>query len=804
MSDKAIISSQFIRETASMHRRQMLFMFYFVIGCLVGWFTLKPGLASMPETDPDSTELALNTLDLRSYFSDSAYDDLRSTCRDSDAQDCYSVISNAYDKETSPDQSRRLAMVLALRAFDLGDNKSGVSYLRELDGQYPLLQDYIDYYLGEGAYLGNRNEEALMHFEKVQESSRLYLQSRFRIAFCKVRLKSPDAAPLLADLLSQYPTHFRAMEARFELANLIRFQSPERAAELYESVATSRPRAGIGLLAEERLKALPGKPLNPEKLARLRIMQAKTLMDLFQYTDAQKLILETATSISDKLKGGPLMGSLRLELGKAQFKRRQYSDALASFDKAERGPLSSDDKAELLYWRTDAYMRKGLTDKALDSGTRFLKEFASHKHACSLRYMMGKAHKVENRYEQSLPYYRDIAHYHPTCEHTSDALWNVGWLYYKQKDFASAKTAFSRIATSSSSRFERERAIYWLARIADTQGYADYSADLYRLLVERYPLSYYPNLAAQRLLERNRPLPVDYLSKADLSDAKPDIDLGLNVAAYRNEASFAKGIEFLKLERNSEARREFSHLQSKYEGDQTLYLLVAYMYHLAQDWPQSIWLFRTRLERYDWQYPIEGNPRPFKDITVRNCDEFGLDPLLLTALMREESSFQTDVQSFAHAVGLTQIIASTGRHIAKQLGVSRFSMKDLTNPEISIRFGAHHMKELVDRYRGNHALAIAAYNAGETAVNRWQNERGDQPMDEFVEDIPYQETRGYVRRVLKSYGIYRHLYSRDGFGFLMWYDPDHALPPWLQPTEMDGDVDRESESRGDTNLENER
>lgn len=736
-------------------------------------------VAEAPVGEPPVADDSLGKIDLKSYFEAPEYADMRNACRGNDTKTCYDATRKAYEQERNPLQANRLAMALALRAFDRGDSNSGSELMTTLDGNYPLLQDYIDFYLGETEYGRQRFESALPHFAKVPEDSRLYLQARFRIAFSKAKLAHPEALPLLEELLTLHPSFFRAIEARYELANLLRREQPERAAELYEQVMVDRPRAGIGLIAEQRLGELAkGRP-DPERIARIRVLQAEAFNAKFQYKQAESLVAETLRTLAPELKPRPVFGSLNLALGQAQFRQRQYTKAIDSFQKALAGPISDSDRAELLYWQTDAHLRKGETESALRVGNQFLSSYSRHERACDVRHMMARAHRIRDRFDQALPYYRDIAQFHPTCSHTADALWNVGWLHYKQADYHTAKAALSRVATTSPSRFERERALYWLARIATIQGYDEYAEDLLRLLVSRYPLSYYPNLAAQRLMEGGKPLPANYTDKTDLTDMEPGDDLSLNLAPYREDKALIRGVEFLRLERSPEARREFGHFQELHDGEQRAYLLVAYMYHLADDWPRSIWLFRTQLNQYEWNYPQEGNrgawllayPRPYRDMTLRYSAESGIDPLLLTALMREESSFQADVRSFAHAIGLTQIIASTGRHIARRLGVKNFQTGQLTIPDVSIRFGADHVKELLDNYRGNQALAIAAYNAGQGAVNRWLNAMPDVPMDEFVEDIPYRETRHYVRRVLKSYGIYRHLYTEEGLGFMLWSAP---------------------------------
>jgi soluble lytic murein transglycosylase-like protein len=152
-------------------------------------------------------------------------------------------------------------------------------------------------------------------------------------------------------------------------------------------------------------------------------------------------------------------------------------------------------------------------------------------------------------------------------------------------------------------------------------------------------------------------------------------------------------------------------------------------------------------------YPL-GNP----SLVNRYSQTSNLDPALLSALILEESRFQVQAVSPAGARGLMQVMPQTGRQIARELKVRPFSEDQLFDPAVNIHLGSWYFARMLEEFEGKVHLALAAYNAGPQAVRKWLAGGRSLAEDEFVENIPYLETRNYVIRVIGSAQVYRLLY----------------------------------------------
>jgi soluble lytic murein transglycosylase len=151
-------------------------------------------------------------------------------------------------------------------------------------------------------------------------------------------------------------------------------------------------------------------------------------------------------------------------------------------------------------------------------------------------------------------------------------------------------------------------------------------------------------------------------------------------------------------------------------------------------------------------------PKPYWSTLVADAQRNGLDPYLVASLIRQESEFNAGAVSRANAYGLMQLLPSVGKSMARKHGIRKFTAANLLNPETNLELGTSNLKQVLDRFGGQAEYALAAYNAGDVPVRQWLASNDYKDVPEFVESIPYTETREYVQAILRNREMYRALY----------------------------------------------
>jgi peptidoglycan lytic transglycosylase len=275
---------------------------------------------------------------------------------------------------------------------------------------------------------------------------------------------------------------------------------------------------------------------------------------------------------------------------------------------------------------------------------------------------------------------------------------------------------------------------YWTARILEATGNKDEARRLYESLAQ--DRSYYSFLAADRI-------GADYSMQHVSTDATPE-----EVSAMLARPGIQMAQELYLMGQVTDSRRQWNWITRRMNNRE---LAVAAV--IARQWG---WHDRAILTvaRSDHQDDLELRfPVLYRDVIETNAAEYGIDPSWVYGVVRQESAFVADARSQAGALGLMQLMPSTGRLTGRKLNMPIHSNRAMLKIENNLRLGVSYLKDVLGRNNGNEVLATASYNAGPNRVNSWMPDR-KMDADIWVETIPYAETRDYVKNVMSYTTVY--------------------------------------------------
>ena len=349
-----------------------------------------------------------------------------------------------------------------------------------------------------------------------------------------------------------------------------------------------------------------------------------------------------------------------------------------------------------------------------------------------------------------------------------EGMFRLAWLDRQGKEAPAALAVLSRIINeyAASRPAQAIRAEYWRARtLAEVGEHGAARLGLLALL-RAHPTSYYALLARSRLGDDPGSVAIERAVEV-LPRAAPAV---FQPGLLARSDHFRAALALLRMGLGEEASDELMAVPRaplRADASDALPLLVELLARAGNARAAQA-VARTELAHAfsgaltPWNLGLwqAAYPLAFRPDVERACRAAKVPPDLFQALIREESALDPHVVSWAGAVGLSQLMPSTARSVARQMHLrAPITVASLQSPALNLSLGAHYVGSLLERFHGNPALALASYNAGAGAVRRWLRAHGDDDLDAFVEEIPIAETRGYVKRVLQTFNVYQLLYS---------------------------------------------
>ena len=747
----------------------------------LGLFALFVPVAALAASEP--RPVAFDPTAARPYFSDGPAAAAAANLRLEDWNGAIAGFSAYLKAHAHAKDAKQAAFLLAYAELKAGRFNDAATRFDSLVKSYPLLAAYERLFAARAHLAAGRAKEALDRAKRVPSESALGGEALFlRGEAERLAGRNAEAAAEYRSYLEGYPGGWRAPEARFRLADALDAIGDHDAARAeWRKLYLDAPTESWGKQAAAHLG--PSPTFTADELAHRAMALFDAMANVASENEWKRVL--GAPGLDDKL-------TCVASFHEAQsvFKERQRWRAAPLFDAAVEacGKVQDEDLwVKALYQGARSWGQKGLDDetathKAAAMFEKVWREHPLHSYADDARIREAEVYDTLKDEAKSTELLVGLPAAFATGDQRGEALWRLAFHAWRKADLAGAKRFLQQelaLLPREEGWWEAGRTLYWLARVADKQGDAVAAADLYERAAREYPLSYYALQSLNRLREKwpqKADALVDELKRAPAGD---DDAWKFQRRALFAEPGFKRGVELARLGLGAEAKRELAlagievpKKKEKVAPDaerEELLWLAAVLYDRAGEYALSHFIPRYILNAYEREWPVGANrkrwllsyPRGYRDLIEKHAGLNGQPAALEFAIVREESGFDPLMESFANAIGLTQLTAAPAARFAQGLPHDGRALRD---PAINVTIGARELGQLWNAYGGAAALAIAGYNAGEGAVNKWMRdpERAGMTLDEFVEAIPYDETRGYTKRVLASFFAYSWLYDGTG------------------------------------------
>jgi soluble lytic murein transglycosylase len=679
-------------------------------------------------------------------------------------------------------RAARIDLMLGLCYERLDDAKSAAPHFMAAYAKLPLLSDYIGYHAARALWLVHQADEATALAQKVARDS----------------IVGPDAEILLGDLLrgkGDWPAvvaHYRdylvrhpdgpfRSEARFDLAEALEKSGGDQAeaVKLYRQITLDDPLSSWTAKAKERLTALK---IPDTYTAAEHIVRGMELFDAMRNPESEAAF---DAALADPKISPAEKCVAAYHRAQSRFKARDRKGASAMFDGAVAACTTAGNRDLLIkshYQAGRSYAFIGQHETAIAHYKAA--QTLDPKHSYADDAMLREAEEWASlndgaKVEQVLS---ALPKTFPTGDNVAESMWRLGWRAWTEKRYDDAIKWWQeqiRLVPRDDNYYGEGQPQYWLGRAYAAKNQLAEAIAQWQLTVRTYPAAYYALLALNRLRET---APKEYEKLvAEISAEPPGYDPKAPAFVFKprpewSAPGFLRALELLRLGIGSAADPELRKLglsappgKSRVTDPDQIEKLwaMAFLYDRAGRHATSIWPTRWHILDYRTQWPVGTNrarwliayPKAYYELLARHAALNQVPIAMQIGIVREESGFNPLTESYANAIGLTQMIPPTAKDFSKGTGIDP-TRENLRDPEKNVTIGSRFLGSLYKRFKGFTILIPTAYNAGPGYVNRALKLRGQLAPDEFVESIGDDQARNYTKRVTGTFFTYSWLYEQ--------------------------------------------
>ena len=489
---------------------------------------------------------------------------------------------------------------------------------------------------------------------------------------------------------------------------------------------------------------------------------ADILFKYRQYNLAEELYREIIEEFPDTKD----INEVYYSRARAIYYKKDYKEAINQCNEIISKFPSSDIIIKVYYFLANSLLASGEHYSAIEKYNKIITQYPESYYARESYLRLSECYFQLNEPEKGVYQWKQGIEKYPNSDQAMNALWNLGRYYTKKINHSEALEAYKALSERFSKSNLGDDSLYWRGKTLQSLGLENEANLVYDKLIRDYPFSYYTERVAEQRGKINFILPVvanpenknvsdlaGFLEKFSQINDKGQLSL--------LKAELLEDVGFYKY-----AITELKGALNYNPGNIFLLFRLSDLYKKNKDYNNSLIYTEIILNYLKENYPLEELPIElwehlyplyFEDFIKEYSIKYDIDPLLALAMIREESRFNIWIESNAGARGLMQIIFSTGEWIAQKLNFADFNDELLFSPEVNINFGCWYIGYLKKKFSNDTILMISGYNAGPGATDRWLERYDRSDLDNFVENIPYSETREHIKKVIKSYQIYKRL-----------------------------------------------
>jgi soluble lytic murein transglycosylase len=655
------------------------------------------------------------------------------------------------------DKNGALAL-LVLGSTEIEQRQFGdaLQHLKAAQKRLPQLADYVGYLTATAESELRTFPEMEKTLEPVWSSSPASpLVGKSVVLAANAYLEGGQPAKAVA-LVDQHLADLAEPQAELLLARGYEaLGNASAAATHYQKIYVEYPLAKEASDAETALARYPA--LSPQAL----LARGIKLLDRGDYTRAAKQLSTVAPQLT-----GVDLDLARVRIGVARYSARDYKPAYEQLSSFQASAPESE--AERLFYLMECARHLDRIDEMSATLDKLSASYPSSHWRREALFAAASYYSAHNQDEAAEPLYRACSDSFSSDPQSAPCQWKLTWAEYLRNPTA-AETMFQEHLKRYSDSDHISTTLYFLGRIAESKSDWGAARVYYEEINNSYPNYYYAMLARDRL--QSAPL-----ASASNSAATSQFVSTIHLPKRRTENFAASAVTQQRIDRAhllasaslddlAEGELRFG---AKTDGQSHIMALELAGLASQRESPDEGIRYIKRFAPNYLALPLDTAPEkfwrlafplPYRDKLEEYCRSLSLDPFLVAALIRQESEFNPKAVSRASARGLTQVLPSTGKQLSRKLGIPGYRTNMLFSPDTNLKIGTYYLRALSDQLEGKWEATLASYNAGKSRVLGWLGTGSYHEPAEFVESIPFNETRVYVQSVLRNAEVYRRLYG---------------------------------------------